>query len=140
MRKEINLTVIGASADINSAICDLLPKNCNSVFTMQKKDLETKESEYFNIIEQSEAIILDISTSSQKNSDAISYLNEADIKIPVIALDTFTESAYAHSILSKGASAYLTFSSFADELEDALESVLDKRSYISKHICAQLDR
>ncbi|NQY10122.1 MAG: response regulator transcription factor [Flavobacteriales bacterium] len=137
MRKAINLTVIGASEDINSAICDLLPKRCNSVFSMQKKDLRNKNSEYFNIIEQSEAIIIDLSTSDKKSSYFIKYLNENDIKIPVIALDTFTEKVYADSILDKGASAYLTFSSFADELEDALASVLKKQNYISKSICAQ---
>ena len=77
---------------------------------MQKKDLRNKNSEYFNIIEQSEAIIIDLSTSDKKSSYFIKYLNENDIKIPVIALDTFTEKVYADSILDKGESAYLTFS------------------------------
>ncbi|MCH7534560.1 MAG: response regulator transcription factor [Bacteroidetes bacterium] len=104
---------------------------------MQRKILNKNSYDYFNIIEQSEVIIVDISSSDKKDPSLMNYVNEIDERIPVIALDSYTERVYADSILKKGASAYLPFSCFADELEDALSNVLQDRSYISKRICTQ---
>ncbi|NQY68087.1 MAG: response regulator transcription factor [Flavobacteriales bacterium] len=140
MRKNLNLTVIGASRDINNAICDLLPKHFNSVFSLQRKHLSKEDNEYGHIIENSEAIILDISTAEKKNTEEITYVNEWDEKIPVIAIGTYTERVFADSIIKKGAAAYLSFNSFADELEDALENILNNKKYICKQINSQSSR
>ena len=87
MRNDVNITVIGSSTDINNAITDLLPRNCNSVFTIHKSSLKVDPNEYHNVVEQSEAIILDLSASSKSDASLIKYLNDDDNAIPIIAVD-----------------------------------------------------
>jgi len=134
MRSDINLTVIGSSDVVNTTIAKILPKYCNSVFVMNKQDLYNNSKECVNIIEQSEAIILDVSILNKSKHIVCNYKKEDNTKIPVIILDTYTEPVYAKSVIENGASAYLPINAFSEEIEDVLKAVLNNGKYISKLI------
>jgi two-component system, NarL family, invasion response regulator UvrY len=85
-----------------------------------------------------DAIILDISMPKMNGLETMKQLQQNENKAPVLILSMYSEDQYAIRALKAGASGYLTKMSAAEELIDALNTVLHGRKYITSSLAEKL--
>jgi len=54
--------------------------------------------------------------------------------IPLIILDAYSESLFVSSLISQGRRAYLLIDDFLEELPEAINSVIEGESFITRHV------
>ena len=79
-------------------------------------------------------VIMDISMPEMNGIEAAHRINEEMPGVKIIALSMHADKRYVSEMLNAGASAYLLKHSAMDELQQAIQTVLANKKYISPNI------
>jgi len=85
-----------------------------------------------------DVLVLDISMPGKSGLDIMEELKRQNPRLHILILSRYTEEMYAHRALKAGASGYITKSSIAKELVDAIRKVAAGRKYISTDLAEQM--
>jgi two-component system invasion response regulator UvrY len=85
-------------------------------------------------------ILLDIAMPGRGGLDVLKEIRNRALKVPVLILSMHPEEEYAVRALRAGASGYLTKDSAADELVQAVRTVLAGKRYVSALLAELLVR
>lgn len=85
-----------------------------------------------------DALLLDIQMPGGNVLDALGRLARVAPDLPVLILSSHPEDQFAVRMIQAGAAGYLTKSSAADELSEAVRTVLRGRKYVSPEMASRL--
>jgi two-component system, NarL family, invasion response regulator UvrY len=97
--------------------------------------------ELYSLLEKTpvDIVVLDINMPGPSGLEALKVLREKHAEIPVLILSMHPAERYAVQCLQAGAAGYLTKRSIPDELEKAIDTVVNqKRKYISPDVAENL--
>lgn len=83
---------------------------------------------------QPDLIVLDISLKGMNGMELISLIKKHKVQAKILMLSMHAKIEYVANCLNNGANGYLLKDSAVDELEPAITSVLNNKSYIGKDI------
>lgn len=83
-------------------------------------------------------VVLDINMPGRSGLELLELLSSSHPKLPVLVMSAYPEGGFAARSLRLGARGYVTKSTAAEELVDAIEQVLAGRRYVSRALAEQL--
>jgi DNA-binding NarL/FixJ family response regulator len=85
-------------------------------------------------IKKWDIVILDINMPGRNGLEVLKDIREIDDKLPVIILSMYPEDQFAVRTIKAGASAYLTKDTSMPELINAINSINNKKPYITSSV------
>ncbi len=87
---------------------------------------------------QPDIVFMDIRMPGIGGLEATKRLLASNPKVKVIVISVFTDEIYPTQLLKAGAAGYITKSADRQEIQDALQTVIEDKVYISPAIAQQL--
>ncbi len=78
-----------------------------------------------------DVIFLDINLPDQSGIDLCKEIKSRFPKIQIIALSSFNQQSYINKIIENGASGYVLKNATREELVDAIETIMEGKTYLS---------
>jgi DNA-binding NarL/FixJ family response regulator len=78
-----------------------------------------------------EVVLLDISLPDISGIDLCKKIKKEFPEVKIIGISTFSERSYISRMIENGASGYLIKSASAEEIEEAIETVMKGKMYVS---------
>jgi len=85
-----------------------------------------------------DGILLDISMPERSGLDLLRHIRSDQINVPVLVFSMHPEEHYAKNVLRAGASGYFAKGGSADDLIDAVRTILAGKRYVSAAVAQQL--
>ena len=78
-----------------------------------------------------DVLLLDISLDGSTGFELLHWLSDREPKLPVIVLSQYEEARYADPALEAGARGYVSKAAATEELQTAIDAVLEGQCYVS---------